>query len=106
MYGWYETRIQRSRKSDLDPSGEFIDEVINKKLLQYGLYGIDFKRIALTEQQTSQFNLPHNPDPETLRKLRKDTRAKSFMRRHNGQLFQIEVDALQAYAPEEFKKKR
>ena len=25
------------------------------------------------------------------------------MRRHNGELFQIEVDALQAYAPEEFK---
>lgn len=25
------------------------------------------------------------------------------MSRHNGKLFQIEVDALQAYAPEEFK---
>jgi hypothetical protein len=88
---------------DLDPSGEFIDKVINNKLAQYGLYGVDFKRIAVTEEQTSQFTLPHNPDPETLRKLRKDTRSKSFMRRHNGQLFQIEVDALQAYAPEEFK---
>lgn len=88
---------------DLDPSGEVIDEIIYKKLRQYGLYGVDFKRIAVTEEQTRQFNLPHNPDPETLRKLRKDTRAKSFVRRHNGELFQIEVDALQAYAPEEFK---
>jgi hypothetical protein len=88
---------------DLDPSGEVIDEVIDKKLKQYGLYGVDFKRIAVTEEQTRQFNLPHNPDPDTLRKLKKDTRARSFMRRHNGELFQIEVDALQAYAPEEFK---
>jgi hypothetical protein len=88
---------------DLDPSGEFIDKVIDKKLVKYGLYSVDFKRIAVTEEQTRQFNLPQNPDPETLRKLRKDTRAKSFMSRHDGQLFQIEVDALQAYAPEEFK---
>lgn len=88
---------------DLDPSGEIIDKVIDKKLRQYGLYGVDFKRIAVTEEQTRQFNLPHNPDPDTLRKLRKDTRAKSFMSRHNGELFQIEVDALQTYAPDEFK---
>ena len=87
---------------DLDRSGEVIDEVIYKKLRQYGIYGVDFKRIAVTEEQTRQFNLPHNPDPETLSKLKKDSRAKSFMRRHNGELFQIEVDALQAYGPDEF----
>jgi hypothetical protein len=89
---------------DLDPSGEVIDEVIHKKLIDYGIYDVDFRRVAITEEQTRQFNLPHNPDPETLRKLKKDTRAKSFMARHNGELFQIEVDALQAYAPEEFKR--
>jgi hypothetical protein len=89
---------------DLDPSGEVIDEVIHKKLVEYGIFGVDFRRVAITEEQTRQFNLPHNPDPDTLRKLKKDTRAKSFMARHNGELFQIEVDALQAYAPEEFKR--
>ena len=88
---------------DLDPSGEVIDEVIDKKLRQYGIYDVDFRRVAVTEEQTRQFNLPHNPDPETVRKLKKDTRATSFRSRHNGKLFQIEVDALQAYAPEEFK---
>jgi hypothetical protein len=88
---------------DLDPSGEVIEEVIDKKLIEYGIFDVDFKRIAVTEEQTRQFNLPHNPDPDTFVKLKKDTRAKSFMSRHNGKLFQIEVDALQAYAPEEFK---
>jgi hypothetical protein len=88
---------------DLDPSGEVIDQVINEKIRQCGLYGVDFRRIAVTEEQTRQFNLPQNPDPQTLKKLKQDTRAKSFMRRHNNKLFQIEVDALQAYAPEEFK---
>jgi len=88
---------------DLDPSGEVIDNLIDKKLRQYGIYGVDFKRVAITEEQSRRFNLPHNPDPETYRKLRRDTRAASFMSKHNGELFQIEVDALQAYAPEEFR---
>jgi len=59
--------------------------------------GVDFKRVAVTEEQMDRFNLPRNPDSETLRKLKRDTRAKSIMSRHNGDLFQIEVDALQAY---------
>lgn len=89
---------------DLDPTGEVIDEVINKKLIEYGVFDVDFRRVAITEEQTRQFSLPHNPDPDTLTKLKRDTRKKSFMDRHNGELFQIEVDALQAYAPEEFKR--
>lgn len=89
---------------DLDPSGESIDEIITNKLAQYGIFGVDFQRIAVTEEQMNVFNLPRNPDPQTLRKLRRDTRARSFMMRHNGELFQIEVDALQAYAPDEFKR--
>jgi hypothetical protein len=89
---------------DLDPSGESIDEIITNKLRQYGMFGVDFQRIAITEEQMNRFNLPSNPDPETLRKLKRDTRARSFMTRHDGELFQIEVDALQAYAPDEFKR--
>jgi hypothetical protein len=49
----------------------------------------------------NRFNLPWNPDPETLRKLRRDTRARSFIQKH-GEFFQIKVDALQVYAPDEF----
>lgn len=87
---------------DLDPSGESIDEIINSKLKQYGISGVDFQRIAVTEDQMNRFNLPRNPDSETLKKLERDTRAKSFKQKHGGELFQIEVDALQAYAPDEF----
>ena len=86
---------------DLDPYGESIEDITNNKLCQYGVFDVDFQRIAVTEDQMNRFNLPHNPDPETLRKLRRDTRARSFVQKH-GALFQIEVDALQAYAPDEF----
>ena len=72
---------------DLDPSGESIDGIITNKLTQYGIFGVDFQRIAVTEEQMNVFNLPRNPDPQTLRKLRRDTRARSFMMRHNGELF-------------------
>ena len=88
---------------DLDPSGESIEEIINKKLCQYGIFDVDFKRVAITEDQMEKYSLPRNSDPETLNKLKRDPRAGSFIAKH-GTLYQIEVDALQAYAPEEFKK--
>lgn len=54
------------------------------------------------DEHIDEFNLPKNPDFEVLRKLRNDPRARSFQAKH-GELFQVEVDALQAYAPEEFR---
>ena len=87
---------------DLDPSGESISSTVLEKFNHYGI-DVDFQRIAVTEQQMMQFDLPRNPDPETLTKLRRDPRRQSFMNKHNGELFQIEIDALQAYAPLEFK---
>ena len=87
---------------DLDPSGESISSTVQEKFNYYDI-DVDFQRIAVTEIQMTQFNLPRNPDPETLVKLRRDPRRQSFMDRHNGELFQIEIDALQAYAPLEFK---
>jgi hypothetical protein len=47
--------------------------------------------------------LPVDPDTKTLAKLKKDTRSNGFRSDHNGELFQVEVDALTAYVPEEFK---
>jgi hypothetical protein len=87
---------------DLDPSGESISSTIREKYNRYGI-DVEFQRIAVTEQQMTQFNLPRNPDPDTLTKLRRDPRRQSFMHRHNGELFQIEIDALQAYAPLQFR---
>ncbi|MGD1834301.1 MAG: hypothetical protein ACPKQO_01085 [Nitrososphaeraceae archaeon] len=87
---------------DLDPFGEYIEKAINDKL-NLRRIGIDFKRIAVTEDQMRKFRLPENPNPETIRKLNRDPRKEIFIRKH-GRLFQIELDALQAYAPDEFKK--
>jgi hypothetical protein len=86
---------------DLDPSGENIEEVIKDKLNIFEI-DVDFRRIAVTEDQMKKFQLPENPNPEAFRKLKRDPRSASFVRKH-GRLFQIELDALQAYAPEEFK---
>ena len=36
-----------------------------------------------------------NPDPKVAQKLRRDSNRQRFMRENNGQLFQIELDALQ-----------
>ena len=96
-------RIHIRYFGDLDPSGESIEEIINKKLYLYGIFDVDFKRVAITEEQMERYSLPRNPDPETLKKLKRDPRAKSFIAKHND-LYQIEVDAFQAYAPEDFKK--
>ena len=86
---------------DLDPSGENIEEVIQKKINAFKI-NVDFERVAVSEEQMRIFNLPENPDPDTIRKLKRDPRRDTFIRKH-GRLFQIELDALQAYTPEEFK---
>ena len=89
---------------DLDPSGEDINRVVKRKLANYGLVGVDFQRIAVTDEQLDEYpNLPRNPDPKTLEKLKRDSRRFSFMRRHNGELFQVEVDALAALEPDAFR---
>jgi hypothetical protein len=38
-----------------------------------------------------------------LAKLKRDPRANAFRAKHNGELFQVEVDALVAYVPDDFK---
>jgi hypothetical protein len=86
---------------DLDPSGENIEEVIHDKIKAFKI-NVDFKRAAVTEEQMRMFNLPENPNSETIRKLKRDPRSDAFIKKH-GRLFQIELDALQAYAPEKFK---
>jgi hypothetical protein len=94
---------------DMDPSGEDIQRDVHQKLNWYGEMSdlrnnVDFKRIALTEGQIRQFRLPISVDAETLTKLRRDTRSRGFKLDHNGELFQVEVDALTAYAATEFEK--
>ena len=71
---------------DVDPSGEDIQRDIEDKLKQYGVSNIDFKRIALTEDQITEFKLPEALDAKTLEKLNNDTRSNGFKSDHNGKL--------------------
>jgi hypothetical protein len=88
---------------DVDSTGLDIERDIETKLEQCDMDDVDFKRIALTEEQIRRFNLPTDPDAKTLEKLNKDTRSNGFRSVHNGELFQVEIDALTAYAKDEFR---
>ena len=78
-----------------------IDKMINNSLINFNL-NIDFKKIAITENQMRNFHLPENPNPEIIRKLDSNLRKEYFIRKY-GRIFQIELESLQAYAPENFK---
>jgi hypothetical protein len=78
-----------------------IDKMINNTLINCNL-NIDFKKIAITENQMRNFHLPENPNPEMIRKLDSNLRKEYFIRKY-GRIFQIELESLQAYAPENFK---
>ena len=64
---------------------------------------IDFERIAVAEEQIEQFNLPPMPkSKETIDKVNHDTRKNGFIRKY-GKLYIVELDALLAIVPDEFK---
>ena len=98
---------------DVDPTGLDIQRDLEKKLKQYGMNleskseqddinKVDFRRIALTEEQIREFKLPTDPDVKTRKKLNKDPRRNGFRLEHNGELFQVEIDALTAFVPKKF----
>lgn len=92
---------------DFDPSGEDMDQYLQKTFrdegVSYQRNNFDFRRVAVTESQIRQYNLPTRPDVETYAKLSRDPRKKRFIQNH-GQLYAVELDALMAYQPEEFVK--
>jgi hypothetical protein len=89
---------------DLDPAGEVIERCTYDKiwLEPYDLQNVDFKRVGVTNEQRLQFGLIPNTDPKTMAKLRNHPGRDAFIEKY-GDLFQIEVDALQAIKPTEFK---
>jgi hypothetical protein len=89
---------------DFDPSGEDMDRHMRQSFATFGLKDtINFQRIAVTKEQIEQFNLPPIPDnQETLAKVNNDTRIGKFKEKH-GKLYVVELDALLAIVPEEFK---
>lgn len=94
---------------DFDPSGEDMDRQLKDALEHFKLIKhVDFQRIAVTEDQINKYTLPHKPDKKTQEKLegttekKGDTRTPNFIKKH-GSLKVVELDALKALKPTEFK---
>jgi hypothetical protein len=89
---------------DFDPSGEDMDRHLSEALSYFELqYIVDFERVAVTEEQIDEYELPPVPKgSETLDKLDKDSRKDGFVDKY-GQLIAVELDALPAIVPEQFK---
>lgn len=85
---------------DLDPSGVDMDRHLKDAFKYLDITDrIDFKRIALTEDQVDLHNLPPKPkDTKTLEKLQKDPRYKNY-----DFEYYAEVDAFAHLAPNSFK---
>jgi hypothetical protein len=90
---------------DFDPSGEDMDRHLQDAIEQFGLVDdIDFRRVAVTLDQVKRFRLPPVPDnQDTLDKLRNDTRTNKFREKYGGKLYAVELDALLAVIPDQFR---
>jgi hypothetical protein len=86
---------------NFDLYSDNIDNIIRNKIQEFNL-NLDFKKIAIREDQMRKFHLPENPNPEIIRKLDNNIRKDFFISKY-GRLFQIELESLQAYSPEQFK---
>lgn len=86
---------------DYDPTGLRMVKNLKRDLEERN---IGFEHVAITKEQIEVFGLEHlkNPDPEVEAKLNRDPNKDSFKAENNNQLFQIEVDALNALKPEDF----
>ncbi len=88
---------------DFDPSGDDMDNHLDSALCYFGLGDIDLQRVAVKEEQIEQFNLPVVPEnQQTIKKVKSDTRTNSFIEKY-GKLYVVELDALLAIVPDEFK---
>jgi hypothetical protein len=76
---------------DYDPSGQDIQRDLEKRLTAYGAKNFKVIRMALTKEQITQYNLPPRPeDAETIAKLQRDPRTKTY-----GIDYACELDALE-----------
>ncbi len=76
---------------DFDPSGRDIERDLEDRLIRYGAGKFEIRRIALTEDQIREYNLPPMPeDADTLAKLERDPRTAKY-----GMEFAVELDAIE-----------
>lgn len=89
---------------DFDPSGLDMEQGhLVDALSFFGLENIDLQRICITLDQIQQFNLPEIPEAgETVEKAKRDPRYQKFIAEH-GRLILVELDAMLALAPDDFK---
>lgn len=86
---------------DLDPSGMDIQRFLKEAIFYFGLEDdrVELIRLAVTPEQVEAYNLPPRPeDAETIAKLQRDPRFKSY-----SLPYIVELDALIAFAPEQFR---
>lgn len=114
-------KVQIFYLGDYDPSGLDMDRFLREALNYFGINEskVVFTRLAVTKEQIQAYNLPPKPeDNETVEKLARDPRSKNFFNNENffnlpmserikliknsGQ-FIVELDALVAFVPNEFK---
>jgi hypothetical protein len=83
---------------DSDPSGERMTAEDSKLVKKLKEHDINFERIAITEDTIEDFGLEDiknkELDRETLDKLENNPNYDWFIQRHDGQVWQIELDAL------------
>ena len=72
---------------DFDPTGEDIDRNFKAQMERRGLELAETVRVALTNDQVQEYNLPEAPGKSS------DSRANGFHARH-GKLVQVELEAL------------
>jgi hypothetical protein len=83
---------------DSDPTGERMTAPDSKMVKLLTKHGIHFERIAITDKTIKDFKLGHLKeitDPNLFAKLQRDPNREWFEDRHNGKVWQIELDALQ-----------
>jgi hypothetical protein len=81
-----------------DPSGERMTAKDSKMVKLLEKHGIHFERIAINDQTITDFgmsNLKIIRDNSVRQKLENNPNYEWFKARHGGQVWQIEVDALQ-----------
>jgi hypothetical protein len=90
---------------DFDPSGDYMDTDLENRLRGLGLeipFDADFERIAVTQEQIDDYNLPSDPDKATREKMDRDTKSPQFIEKY-GKLYAVELDSLPALIPDVFR---
>lgn len=73
---------------NLDPPGDDMDDHRDNALRYFGLEDIDLQRIAVTEEQLEEFNLPPmSKSKDSIDKINHDTRKDGFIKKYGNLLF-------------------